>query len=165
MFDGVFHSGESETVQFVAQPYVMETAEAERIAVTHVARTAQQATSQYSSDYASHVSGLANAVAMLAKRVPPIAQYLKKIQSGELPRDLPVLREIFALCNLIKAQHPEIVSVKDRDDLLKEYTDSLLVIYLSSLTKACSHVADLVDKVGTSSDRKGSPKRQHYGHF
>lgn len=53
---------------------------------------------------------------------------------GQVPKDHHILRQISAMANML----PAIDSDQFREEFLVEYNDTLLVTYLSAITKGCN---------------------------
>jgi len=140
---------------FVKVPYKIETGEAERIAVDHVARITPTGSHGQGSMLAPHLLGVHNAIHMLSMRVKILLQYLESVKSGKAPRDPGLLRRIASLCN----QLPAIDSPTFRADFLNEYNDALMIAYLASITKGTSVANDLIDKFNASHERPMRPRR------
>jgi len=155
IFESELHIiNDSPTMMFAKTPYKIETGEAERIAVDHIAHvTAANATE--GSKLTAHLMGLHNAIKMLNIRVKVIVQFLEATHKGQIPTDHTIVRQIASLCN----QLPAMDSSKFKDEFLLEYIDALLVTYLATITKTCSNVNELVDKFNTAFDRQGRRSR------
>merc|ERR1712232_460171 len=139
-------------------PYAIDTLEAERIAVNHVAKSATAATAEHSSDFTQHASGLGNAVAMLSNRVKELLDHAKEMKAGRAPKNSATLRELKAICQALQAVHPEAL----RREFCGEFNDGALVVLLASLTKACANTSDLLDKFQLAYDKKHRHMRHHY---
>ncbi|RKP26343.1 Rpn11/EIF3F C-terminal domain-containing protein [Syncephalis pseudoplumigaleata] len=134
--------------------YTLETAEAERIAVDHVAKLGTQGTTVPGEQVSSVVSQLTNqrgAVQMLHDRVGLLRDYVKAVQQGELEKDMHLLREIAGLC-----QQMPVVEEGDRWHCAygRESEDALLVAHLGTLTKAIHHLHELVIKRSMIAERR-----------
>jgi len=126
---------------FGLTPYAIGADEAERITVVHCARAGG---ADEGSSVRSHYSTLVKAVRMLHERISVIHQYLLDVQqsSEKTPIDHGILRSIKGLTGLL----PTMDSQEFSEDFLNEYNDALLLTYLSSVTKGCNVVNDIVDK-------------------
>ncbi|KAK4052114.1 hypothetical protein OIV83_002408 [Microbotryomycetes sp. JL201] len=120
-------------VVFVKTDYEIETGEAERVAVDHVAKASGGDQGGQSSIIAN-LTTQRNAIQMLADRVQVIVQYLQAIQAGTAPRDEETLRMISALCTSLPATD----AVEFQQEFMTEYNDVLLTTYLATLTKQLS---------------------------
>lgn len=129
---------------FTRVPYTIETTEAERIAVDHVANV-----STGRSMLTSHLSTLQSAIKMLNLRVKIITRFVKESKDGTIPRDEGLLRSVNALCHLL----PTIDTDKFKEDFLMEYNDALLVTYLATITKTTNAINEMIDKFNIAYDR------------
>lgn len=137
-------------------PYEIDTLEAERIAVNHVAKTATAALGGHSSDFTQHTSGLSNSVLMLNNRVKELLEYMKEVKAGRAPRNHDVLRQMLSICQALQASHRDSL----QDEFCGEFNDAALVVLLASLTKACANTSDFLDKFQLAHDKKR--QRYHY---
>jgi COP9 signalosome complex subunit 6 len=146
------------TMLFSKVQYKIETGEAERIAVDHVAHvmpTGGEAGSQLT----AHLMGTHNAIKMLHTKIKILKRFLEATATGGVKADHGLLRQIAGLCNLL----PAIDTDAFKEDFLNEYNDALLVTYLSSITKGASIINDMVDRYNTAYDRQG--RRRGFGFF
>jgi len=143
---------------FVKVPYKIETGEAERIAVDHVARITPSGTGGDASMLAPHLLGVHNAIHMLSMRIKILLQYLESAKSGKAPRDPGLLRRIASLCN----QLPAIDNKTFKVDFLQEYNDALLITYLASITKGTNVANDLIEKFNASFERHSRSRRPYF---
>lgn len=158
VFDSVTHiSGGDSVIQWTQVPYVIDTLEAERISVNHVAKSATTAAAGHTSDFTQHTGGLSNSVAMLSLRVKELLEYMKEVKAGNVPKNHEVLRQMMSICQALKASHPEALQKQFCD----EFNDANLVVLLSSLTKTCANTSDLLDKFQLAHDKKHR-QRHHY---
>eukprot|EP00123_Amoebidium_parasiticum_P001608 comp12740_c0_seq1/m.7859 comp12740_c0_seq1/g.7859 ORF comp12740_c0_seq1/g.7859 comp12740_c0_seq1/m.7859 type:complete len:313 (-) comp12740_c0_seq1:254-1192(-) len=130
---------------FVRVPYKIETGEAERIALDHIARTAVTNESQQNttSQVSSHLRNQSNAVHMLYKRIKILVDYCIAVDRRELPEDASILQDIASLCNRL----PVMDSPDFKQELLSEYNDVLLMTYLATITKGANAINELAGKV------------------
>jgi len=151
IFESELHVIEdTPTLLFVKVPYRIQTGEAERIGVDHVARVTPSGGAE-NSQLASHLLGLHNAVKMLNMRVNVLHQFLEATKKGTIPFDNTIVRQIYGLCNLL----PAIDTAAFKEDFLKEYNDVLLVTYLASITRGTSSINEVVDKFNAAFERQG----------
>ncbi|XP_021726325.1 COP9 signalosome complex subunit 6a-like [Chenopodium quinoa] len=136
---------------FVRSSYTIETVEAERISVDHVAHLKPADGGSAATQLAAHLTGIHSAIKMLNSRVKVLLQYLSSMQKGEIPCENSLLRQVSSLLRRL----PAIESVKFQDDFLMEYNDTVLVTYLAMLTNCSSSMNELVDKINTAYDRHG----------
>lgn len=141
----------------VKVPYIIDTLEAERIAVNHVAKSATTAAAGYSSDFTQHTSGLSNSVVMLSNRIKELLEHMKDVKEGRAPKNQEVLRQTLSICQALQSVHPSSV----KQEFCSEFNDATLVVLLATLTKVCSNTSDVLDKFQLAYDRKHRP-RHHY---
>jgi len=152
--------GQAQTL-FIKSQYKIETGEAERISVDHVAHTTLGEGGEGSSLIA-HLTTQRNAIKMLHTRIKILHQYLVNAKTDESCIDHDVLRQIAGLCNRL----PTIDSADFRQEFLTEYNDVLLTSYLATITKGTNCINELVDKfnIATSTNKSGGRSRhQHQG--
>jgi len=137
------------TMLFAKTTYKIETMEAERISVDHVAHVTPGGGGADGSRLITHLTSLHNAIKMLNLRIKIIQQFLKATQKNEIPKDHGLLRQVASLCNRLPAINTE----NFKEDFLNEYNDALLVTYLATITKGTSSINELVDKFNISYDR------------
>ncbi|CAL9099330.1 unnamed protein product [Musa acuminata var. zebrina] len=152
---------------FVRSNYTIETVEAERISVDHVAHLKPSDGGSAATQLAAHLTGIHSAIKMLNSRIRVVHQYLVAMQKGDIPLDNSFLRQVSSLLRRLPAMESE----KFQDDFLMfdacnfflsstfskvfffEYNDTLLVAYLAMLTNCSSTLNELVDKFNTTYDR------------
>ncbi|TYH56648.1 hypothetical protein ES332_D08G035100v1 [Gossypium tomentosum] len=133
---------------FVRSSYLIETVEAERISVDHVAHLKPSGGSA-ATQLAAQLTGIHSAIKMLNSRIRVLHQYLVGMQKGDIPCESSVLRQVSSLLRRL----PAIESEKFQDDFLMEYNDTLLITYLAMFTNCSSTMNELVDKFNTTYDR------------
>lgn len=157
VYDSTAHIDQGATkVDWNEVPYAIDTLEAERIALNHVAKSATATTAGHASDYTQHASGLANSVVMLNNRVKELLEYMKEVKAGRAPKNHDILRQMLSICQALQATHPDSL----RHEFCGEFNDGALVVMLASLTKACANTSDLLDKFQLAHDKKR--QRHHY---
>ena len=104
---------DAEALVFVTSRYKIESEEAERIAVDHVANVSSSGGADDSA-LKKHLGGLKSAVAMLNQRLLVLARLLRAMQAGEVPVDHATLRLTHAMCNRL----PAIDGLQFRDEFL-----------------------------------------------
>ncbi|XP_055809385.1 COP9 signalosome complex subunit 6a-like [Solanum dulcamara] len=134
---------------FVQASYTIETVEAERISVDHVAHLKPSDGGSAATQLAAHLTGTHSAIKMLNSRIRVLHHYLLAMQKGEIPCENSLLRQVSSLLRRL----PTIESEKFRDDFLMEYNDTLLVCYLAMFTNCSSTMNELVDKFNTAYER------------
>ncbi|CAK9275875.1 unnamed protein product [Sphagnum jensenii] len=135
---------------FVNASYTIETVEAERISVDHVAHIKPSDGSSAATQLAAHLTGMHSAIKMLNSRIRVLHHHLVSIQKGEAPYDHSLLRQVSSLVRRL----PAIDSSRFQDDFLMEYNDTLLMTYLATITKCSSTMNELVDKFNTAYDKQ-----------
>ncbi|ORX87173.1 COP9 signalosome complex subunit 6-like protein [Basidiobolus meristosporus CBS 931.73] len=144
---------------FIQSNYKIETGEAERIAVDHVAHTVNES-GESNSALIAHLTNQRNAIKMLHTRVDFLKRYIEDVKSGNIPEDPQILREIASLCNQLPAMNgPEF-----RDKFMTEYNDVLLISYLATLTKGINSIQGLVEKFNVANSSQ-SRRRGFFGVF
>ncbi|KAL3508292.1 hypothetical protein ACH5RR_027693 [Cinchona calisaya] len=134
---------------FVHASYTIETVEAERISVDHVAHLKPSDGGSAATQLAAHLTGIHSAIKMLNSRIRVLHQHLLSMQKGDVPCENSLLRQVSSLLRRL----PAIESEKFQDDFLMEYNDTLLVTYLAMLTNCSSTTNELVEKFNTAYDR------------
>ncbi|KAE9456657.1 hypothetical protein C3L33_11467, partial [Rhododendron williamsianum] len=125
---------------FVRSSYTIETVEAERISVDHVAHLKPSDGGSAATQLAAHLTGIHSAIKMLNSRIRVLHHYLLAMQKGDIPCENSLLRQVSSLLRRL----PAIESEKFQDDFLMEYNDTLLITYLAMLTNCSRTVAGLV---------------------
>jgi len=152
IYESVIDVVRGEThMQLVPVAWSLATEEAERIGVDHVARITVAHTGSQS---AATKQLLANhgAVKMLHERLQLIVEYLKSVESGQLPRNEVICRQIATLCHRL----PVMDSDRFQRELHNQCSDIKLTAYLGALTKICGSVNQLVGKLNVLSERQGT---------
>ncbi|MBA0632473.1 hypothetical protein Godav_001203, partial [Gossypium davidsonii] len=134
---------------FVRSSYTIETVEAERISVDHVAHLKPSDGGSAATQLAAHLTGIHSAIKMLNSRIRVLHHYLVGMQKGDIPCENSLLRQVSSLLRRL----PAIESEKFQDDFLMEYNDTLLITYLAMFTNCSSTMNELVDKFNTAYDR------------
>ncbi|KAG8087992.1 hypothetical protein GUJ93_ZPchr0010g10797 [Zizania palustris] len=106
---------------FVRTNYTIETVEAERIYVDHVAHLKPSDGGSAATQLAAHLTEIHSAIKMLNIRDSIIHQYLVSVQKGNMPLDNSLLRQVSSLVRRL----PVIESEEFQDDFLMEYNDTL----------------------------------------
>ncbi|CAI0396964.1 unnamed protein product [Linum tenue] len=134
---------------FVNSSYTIETVEAERISVDHVAHLKPSDGGSAATQLAAHLTSIHSAIKMLNSRIRVLHHYLVAMQKGEIPYENSLLRQVSSLLRRL----PAIESEKFQDDFLMEYSDTLLITYLAMFTNCSSTMNELVEKFNTAYDR------------
>jgi COP9 signalosome complex subunit 6 len=134
--------------EFISCAYEVSPDEAERITAVHCAKVITGET--VGSVVTNHYETLGKAIEVLNTRVGVLVQILKDVEAGKMNMDHKLLRNIKALVQRL----PVMSSSEFKSDLLSEYNDDLLVVYLASITKGTHLASEVVDKFQYV-DRKG----------
>ncbi|KAI8148284.1 maintenance of mitochondrial structure and function-domain-containing protein [Fennellomyces sp. T-0311] len=128
---------------FVKAPYQIETNEAERVAVDHVAKPSTSSRdASLSNALISHLTTQRNAIAMLHARIQFLQQYLQDVKEGKIPLDHDIVRQISSVCR----RSPLMNSSAFDEQFSVEVDDVLLVAYMTTITKGMNTMNDLIDK-------------------
>jgi len=136
------------TTLFVKIPYKIETQEAERISVDHIARVTP--TGGEGSSLSGHLMHTHNAISMLNQRIKILVKFLEAAKSGAIPKDQALLRRI----SMLTSQLPAIDSPSFKQEVISEYNDALLITYLATVTKGANGINELIDKFNVINDRQ-----------
>ncbi|GJP82414.1 hypothetical protein CLOP_g12676 [Closterium sp. NIES-67] len=126
---------------FVSSTYTIETVEAERISVDHVAHIKPSDGSSAATHLAAHLTGMHSAIKMLTTRVRLLHSHLAAMESGAVPYDHSVTRQVSSLIRRL----PAVDSDRFHRHFLTEFNDTLLMTYLASITKSTNTINELVD--------------------
>lgn len=125
----------------------LDTSEAERIAVDHVAK-AQTTTNndideadRYDKSLISHYTAQANAIKMLSSRISLLKAYVEDVEAGKVAADATVLRRINALLQRV----PLMQSPAFASEFKQEQGDVLLSHHLSEIMKGSLGLSNLTD--------------------
>ncbi|KOM42973.1 hypothetical protein LR48_Vigan05g057700 [Vigna angularis] len=99
---------------FVLSSYTIETVEAERISVDHVAHLKPSDGGSAATQLAAHLTGIHSAIKMLHSRIKVLHHYLLAMQKGDVPCENSLLRQVSSLLRRL----PAIESGKFQDDFL-----------------------------------------------
>ena len=142
-------AGAAQTVFEPAQ-YTIETVEAERISVDHVAKMSGDR-SDPAGQYVTHLSSLGSAVQMLNSRVDVLIRYLRDVESGASPPDHAVLRAAAALARGLPAANSDAF----RRDMDAEMNDTLLLAYLGVVMKGVAEFDGFARRFNAAQDTRG----------
>jgi len=92
---------------------------------------------------------------MLHSRVRLILDYLKAVQTGELPKNHEILREISSLCD----QLPVLENKMFEKEFHSQTNEVLLISYLAAITKSVATTSEFVSKINVVYDRHGIGRR------
>lgn len=127
---------------FVRASYCIETSDAERIGVDHVAKILPSGKSSGSEQLTAHLMSMHSAIKMLNTRVKIIAKVMEDMATGKIPFQHSLVRKVAALTQNLPAASSEAFT----KDFLMEYNDALLAVQLSVMTKGITITNDVVDK-------------------
>jgi len=133
---------------FVLSPFEVSTDQTERIGIEHVGKTRDTA-GQSAVDVC--VDPVVSALRTLRARVDVLARYLALVKTGEVEADHRLLRQIKAVCSQLPTPGDEV-----DDAMLRELTDTIVVTYLSSVTRTTAMVSGLTDKFTTAYGHRSS---------
>ncbi|KAL3637580.1 COP9 signalosome complex subunit 6 [Castilleja foliolosa] len=128
---------------FVQSSYTIETVEAERVSVDHVAHLKSSDGGSAATQLAAHLSGIQSAIKMLNSRTRVLYHYLVTMQNGDTPYDNSLLRQVSSLLRRLPATESE----KFCDDFMMDYNDTLLIANLAMFTNCVSKMNEVADKV------------------
>ena len=130
---------EPETHIFRETRFVVETAEAERVAADHVSRAARE-DGGAAGALAAHVKALGSAVQMLEARLAAIVRYLKEVEGGRAPPDREILRAAAGAAAAAERMRIEArgESAKIARDVAREVGDADAAQVLGLVTKAAA---------------------------
>jgi len=151
LYETVVHATDATTAAhqtFEPAEYKIETVEAERISVDHVARMSAEQSAP-AGQYVAHLGSVASAVEMLNSRVETLLLHLHDVDAGRTPADHGVLRAAAALVK----QLPAAGSGNFRKGFLAEYNDTLLITYLAAVTKGTAELDVYTERFNTAYDK------------
>ncbi len=99
-----------------------------------------------------HLVTLRRSICMLQSRVKVLVRFLQATASGEIPKDHALLRQVFGVC----ARLPAMNSAQFKHAFQGEYNDSMVVSYLSGVTKSLCALNDLVGKFNFAYEKNSS---------
>eukprot|EP00933_Yihiella_yeosuensis_P083776 TRINITY_DN98041_c0_g1_i1.p1 TRINITY_DN98041_c0_g1~~TRINITY_DN98041_c0_g1_i1.p1 ORF type:complete len:341 (+),score=43.65 TRINITY_DN98041_c0_g1_i1:97-1023(+) len=159
VYDSTSQIDQGETkLQWTEVNYAIDTLEAERIAVNHVAKSATTATAGHSSDFTQHTSGLTNSVVMLSNRVKELLKHIEDVKAGRAEKNHDVLRQTLSICQALQAVQPEALE----KEFCEEFNDASLIVLLATMTKAAASTSDLIDKLQLAYESRRHRSRHHY---
>ena len=162
-------TGVNSGFAFRETAFVVETVEAERVSVDHVARASDEEKGAAGA-LAAHAHGLGSAVRMLETRLAAIVQYLKEVEGGHQPPDRAILRAAAgaaAAAERMRAAHAppppsggettrrgNVDSAFERD-FAREMGDADAAQYLGLVTKAAADFEQFARRHAAVHDRGG----------
>jgi len=142
---------DAPTLLFNKVAYTIETNEAERIAVDHVAHLSSAGGSSEGSQSTAHLASLRNAVLMLRTRLAMLEEFTRlqaaAAAAGE-PLDLASLRRVSALCRSL----PALATIDFSDQLAASFNDGAMLAYLASMTRTLDSANALIDRHNSISE-------------
>lgn len=153
--------GEEFTKTFAPVPHRFASADSERIAVDHVTRHAIPGGGDSVSSTVVHLTTLRRSILMLESRVNVIVRFLEATASGEIAEDHELLRKVYGVC----ARLPAMNSVQFTRAFEGEYNDSMVVSYLSGVTKSLCAMNDLVGKFNLAYEKPSSSEARRKGPY
>jgi len=144
---------DAPAVLFNKLAYVIETNEAERIAVDHVAHLSTAGHAGEGSQTTAHLSSLHNAVLMLRERLVLLETFIGAQQAAVAagqPLDLASLRRIGALTRSL----PALSTDRFKDEFLVSFNDTALLTYLAAITKTVDGANALVETFNVTAESK-----------
>lgn len=134
----------------VAHRYASE--DSERIAVDHVMRHAIPGGGDGTSSTALHLWTLRRSIKMLKSRVELLVAFLEATAAGKIEVDHSLLRSVGGVC----ARLPAMDCQQFSDAFADERNDSLVVTYLTGVTKSLCSMNETVDMFNRSTERTNS---------
>jgi COP9 signalosome complex subunit 6 len=131
------------SMYFRPASYHVETGEAERIAVDHTSKP-PDADGDAQSSLIANLTTQYNAIKMLSDRINMLVEYVHSVQTGKVPRDNEVMRQIASLI----AGLPASGELEEfRQEFLTEYNDLLLTSYLANMTNGLNSLNEVNFKI------------------
>jgi len=149
---------EAPIVLFNKVLYQIETNEAERIAVDHVAHLSTAGDAAEGSQSTAHLASLHNAVQMLRERLVQVEQFLESelaAASDGRPLDLVALRRIGALTRAL----PALATDRFCDEYYVSFNDGALLSYMTAITKTLDGANHLVEAYNQTAEAKAGQRR------
>lgn len=137
----------------------LETSEAERIAVDHVAKAQSSPQDEVDeiekndNSLISHYNAQANAIKMLSARIALLKSYVEDVHAGKVSADHNILRRISALLHRL----PLMQSSEFSAEFKQEQGDVLLVQHLNELMKGTLAISNLIDTYPMMMPRGNKP--------
>lgn len=134
----------------VSHRYASE--DSERIAVDHIMRHAVPGGGGGTSSTALHLWTLRRSVKMLNNRIELLVSFLEAMANGQIEVDHSLLRSISGVCARLPAMDCKGFS----DAYADERHDSLVVTYLTGVTKSLCSMNEAIDMFNRSTERSNS---------
>jgi len=142
--------GDKTTKEWVKSAYKVDSDEAERVTAVHCAKVVSDENKEQSA-IVPQLTSLHKAITSLNQRIKALHSYLQDVRAGKVVADQKILREIKGLCNRL----PTMDTADFKQDFLLEYSDALLIVYLSALSKGSGAIAEAMEKFNTAYAGKG----------
>ncbi|DBB04951.1 TPA: hypothetical protein ACH3X3_010232 [Trebouxia sp. C0006] len=136
---------------FVQAKFTVETSEAERIGVNQVAKVHATGNPTGTDQLAAHLTAIQSALKMLSGRIGILYQHIQKMQDGLVPYDHALLRQASSLLRRL----PAMDSKQFKEEYIVEYSDAMLSLMMSTITKGLYNVNEMVDKFNMAYDKLG----------
>lgn len=130
-------------------PHRYASEDSERIAVDHVMRHAVPGGGDVASSTTLHLNNLKRSIRMLESRIKVIVAFLEATARDEVDLDHSLLRRIAGVC----ARLPALDCAEFSAAFADEKHDSMVVTYLSGVTKSVCSLNEAVDMFNRFSDR------------
>jgi COP9 signalosome complex subunit 6 len=144
---------EAPAVLFNKVSYSIESNEAERIAVDHVAHLSTAGGAAEGSQSTAHLAGLHNAVLMLRERLVLVEQFIVSQQHAAAagqPLDHAAIRRVAVLSRAL----PALSTDRFRGEYFANFNDGALLAYLAAITKTIDAANGLVDTFNLTAEGK-----------
>ena len=135
-------------------------ADSERIAVDHITRHAVNG-GNVSSSTIMHLNTLRRSIIMLQSRIQVIIRFLHATSNGDINHDHEILRLVFGVCASLPVMNSDVFSRAFEG----EHNDSMVVSYLSGVTKSLCAMNDLVSKFNLAYDKTPITDAKRKAHF
>ena len=133
--------------------------QAERIGLDHVARISSGNDDQ--SRVSEHLMVQHSAIKMLSSRVALIRDYVKAIESEELPLNHDIIREIAALASRL----PVLQADHFQPQFYTQCNDAALMSLMGSIQKSCNNLMHFIHKYNVLHQRQVVSGRRMRGLF
>ncbi|KHN84736.1 COP9 signalosome complex subunit 6 [Toxocara canis] len=149
VFESLVDACNESSMQWHQIPWCLASEQAERIGIEHVAQMSTFATGS-KSQLSKQISAQLGAIAMLDSRLKLLYDYLSAVQSGELPKNEAIAREISQACQRL----PIMDSKRFAEEYSELCSEVKLTAYVGAVTKICGSLNELITKMNViSADR------------
>jgi len=132
-------NGQSQML-FVENKYQIVSGDEERVAIDHINVVTQTGEAKHSL-LLTQLTNQRNAIKMLSDRIKILYKYIEDVETGKIPPNHEILRQIAGVCNRL----PTISSKEFKNEFMIDCNDVLLISYLSALTKSANKVNNLIE--------------------